>query len=201
MEHSVPGVPGTMVALLDPRGIDHVALQALLNEEYKEHAYNVSIAASNTPRQVVVSGPTPGVEAVVAAARACGVARKAMPLAVAAAFHSDMMSDAAERFNHVLEYVVIHPPRIPVMSAVVARPMRDVGDIRARLVQQVRSGVQWDRTWLAAREMGVRSCVEVGPGNVLTAFMRDLNPASASIVCTHIDTAEHVYAFASNTEL
>ena len=58
-------------------------------------------------------------------------AMKAVPLAVAGAFHTSIMQPAVKRLTAALAEAVMRPPAIPVVSNVDAQPHDDVEEIRA----------------------------------------------------------------------
>ena len=88
------------------------------------------------PGNIVVSGEAAALEAVEPIATELG-AMKVVPLAVAGAFHSDLMKPADHQLAEVLARTPMDRPRIPVYSNVDARPHADPDDIRRTLVAQV----------------------------------------------------------------
>lgn len=133
-----------------------------------------SIANRNAPGQIVVSGELAALDAVEAAAREHGV-RRAMRLSVAGAFHSECMRPAAARLAAALAEVEIRAPRFPVLSNVTARAVSDPEEIRALLAAQLCAPVLWEASMRHALELGVRSFLEPGPGQVLAGLMRKID--------------------------
>jgi [acyl-carrier-protein] S-malonyltransferase len=110
---------------------------------------------------------------VLAAAEAGGF--KATALKVAGAFHSPLMQPAADRMSAELQKVNFNPPRVAVYSNVTAQPHGDTASIKRRLVEQIVSPVQWERTMrtLIADE-GARF-VELAPGRTLAGLAKRIN--------------------------
>ncbi len=128
------------------------------------------VANHNSPTQVVVAGPTPVVQDVVAAAGQRGLAAKA--LNVACAFHSPVLATAGSRLAEVLESVPVVAPAIPVWSNTTAAPYpTDPDAIRRMLATQVVSPVRFVDQVEAMYAAGVRVFVEAGPGRVLTQLV------------------------------
>jgi [acyl-carrier-protein] S-malonyltransferase len=137
----------------------------------------------NGPGQVVIGGDVAAVQEAIAAARAMG-ARRVVPLAVSAPFHTSLMRPAAERLAAELERVPIRDASIPVVANMTARPVRKADEIRRALIGQVASPVFWEETIRAIYDGGIRRFVEVGPGTTLSGMIRKTAP-DASV--THIE--------------
>ena len=139
----------------------------------------------NSPGQVVIGGDMAAVREVMAAARAMG-ARRAVPLAVSAPFHTSLMRPAAERLAAEVERVPIFDASIPVVVNASAQPVRRVREIRQALIDQVASPVLWEATVRSISDLGIRRFVEIGPGTTLSGMIRKTVPA-ASIA--HVEDA------------
>jgi [acyl-carrier-protein] S-malonyltransferase len=126
------------------------------------------------PRNIVVSGDKPALEQVAAVATELG-AMKVVPLAVAGAFHSDLMKPADEQLAAVLAQTAMNPPRIPVYSNVDASPHDDPDDIRRTLVAQVLQGVRWEDSMRRMLADGFDTFYEIGPGRVLTGLLKRID--------------------------
>ncbi len=124
------------------------------------------------PGNTVVSGDAAACARVAPLAEAAG-AMKVIPLAVAGAFHTNIMAPAVAALEAALAEVDIHRPRVPVLSNVDARAHDDPAEIRRLLAQQVVSPVLWEASMTRAREdYNVERCIEIGPGSVLTGLLK-----------------------------
>lgn len=133
----------------------------------------VTIANLNAPRQVVISGATPAIEAAVAGLSDAGLAARRLP--VACGFHSPVVAEAAQTFLDDLERIRCGPPAVPVWSNVTARPHdQDPASLRARLAEQVASPVRFVEQVENMVASGARLFVEVGPGRVLSGLVRKI---------------------------
>ncbi len=153
------------------------AVMGLTPEQARElcavHAHRGVVEPSNfnSPGQIVIGGDAEAVQAVLSAARAAG-ARRAVPLAVSAPFHTSLMQPAAERLADDLERTSIRPARIPVFANTSAQPVRTPEEIRRALLAQVASPVLWEQSVEAMYDTGVRLFVEVGPGATLSGMIK-----------------------------
>jgi [acyl-carrier-protein] S-malonyltransferase len=134
------------------------------------------------PGNIVVSGEAAALAAVEPIALELG-AMKVVPLAVAGAFHSDLMKPADEQLAEVLARTDIRTPRIPVYSNVDAQPHTDPDDIRHTLVTQVLRGVRWEDSIRRMLADGFDTFYEIGPGRVLTGLLRRIDRKAP---CTNI---------------
>lgn len=89
------------------------------------------------------------------------------------------MEPAAERLAAFLAEVEFRLPQQPVMSNVTGQPHADPDTIRANMVRQVTSPVQWLACVEQLGAMGADTFVECGPGKVLTGLIRRIEPGAA----------------------
>jgi [acyl-carrier-protein] S-malonyltransferase len=128
----------------------------------------VVIANDNSEAQVVLSG-TPEAVAAVSGALHC---KRAIPLAVSGAFHSPFMAEAAAHFASALEQVPFADASVPVLSNTDPTPERSGEALKARLTRQMTTGVRWRETMACLPRQGIRTTVEIGPGQVLSGLIK-----------------------------
>jgi len=136
----------------------------------------------NSEGQVVISGDLAGVEQGGALATEAG-AKKVVPLNVSGAFHSELMTPAAEGLAEHLAGVEFRNPAYPVVSNVTARPVTTGAEARELLVRQVTAPVRWSASIRAMVDAGVDRFLELGPGKVLCGLNRR---NAKGIPCTNI---------------
>jgi [acyl-carrier-protein] S-malonyltransferase len=139
-----------MQAASDARASGMVSLLGLevdqiekLCEETRGEGEVLQIANHLCPGNIVVSGDQAACDRVAESAGAAG-AMKAIPLAVAGAFHTPIMQPAVEQLSEALAGATLSAPRIPVVSNVDAQPHTEPEEIRQLLVQQVVNPVRWE---------------------------------------------------------
>ena len=126
------------------------------------------IANDNSSSQVVLSGSPEAVASVSGALRC----KRAIPLAVSGAFHSPFMAVAAEAFAAHLEAVPFADATIPVLSNTDPTPETSGHALKARLQDQMTTGVRWRETMERFAAGGIETTVEIGPGNVLSGLIK-----------------------------
>ncbi len=143
-------------------------------------AGTVVVSNINSPEQIVFAGTEAGLAKAIELAKARG-ARRAIPLKVAGAYHSPLMSPADRKLAEALAGVAVNVPQIPVISNVTADYVRAPGEIKDLLVRQVLATVRWSPSMEKAAAAGVTRFYEIGAGSVLAGLMRKINPEAEVI--------------------
>jgi amino acid adenylation domain-containing protein len=151
---------GTMLGV---RGA-HENISTLLPE-------GVSLAAINSPGLSVVSGPEVLMENFSRILNDKGFAHK--KLQTSHAFHSSMMDPMIAAFEKVASSIVMHLPRIPIVSTLTGKWVSDQEIIQpAYWSGQLRSPVRFSQAIQTLTEEGFQLMLETGPGRVLTTLVR-----------------------------
>ena len=133
------------------------------------------VANLNAPDQTVLSGTLRAIEQACKIAEAQG-AKRAMPLKVGGAFHSSLMGEAKARLEAALSRTPIREPQCAFIPNVTAQRVSNPEEIRSLLAKQLTNSVQWVRTMATARESGITSFLEIGPGKILKGLARKCQP-------------------------
>ena len=162
--------PGRMAALIgaDPATADRACT-----------GLEAWVANDNAPGQVVVGGTADGLDAAGQRAADLGV-RRVIALNVGAAFHTPLMTPAAEALAPFLAATAFGASSAPVVSNADATPYTDGAGWADRLAQHLISPVRWRSSLETLAGMGVDTFFEVGPGNVLAGLARRTVPAIAT---------------------
>jgi len=134
----------------------------------------VVLANLNCPGQLVISGEAEKISQACELAKAKG-ARRALPLAVAGAYHSPLMASAQPKLQAELARANVSEPKITVVSNVTAQPYKDAESIRSRLVEQVTGSVRWEESMRHLLAEGFTRFIELGPGTALSGFMKRID--------------------------
>lgn len=153
--------PGGMVALI---GADPAEV-ARATEEIE----GVVVAANfNSPRQTVISGEKPALDAVGERVRG-----RKVELGVAGAFHSPLMQNASREMDELLSEVALNEPEILMIGASDGAVLTTAEEIRRALRDQMLSPVRWVAVIERFFELGVREIFEAGEDGTLTRMLRD----------------------------
>jgi [acyl-carrier-protein] S-malonyltransferase len=172
--------PGSMAAIL--------GLQDEVVEQLCRRILGVWPANYNCPGQIVVSGENPAVDECCEAAEEQG-ARRTVKLKVSGAFHSPLVARAADRLRPAIERVKFQEPVAPFMSTVTAR-IEDAGRMGPLLVDQLTAPVRFTQAAGSLVRDGVRTFVEVGPGNVLSGLVKRIDRSVKTVSVNNLAALE-----------
>ncbi len=179
MQDAVPVGSGAMAAIL---GLEADAVRAGCAEAAAATGEAVEAANYNDPRQTVISGSKAAVDKACELLKAAG-AKRALPLAVSAPFHSSLMKPAAERLRERLVDVALAAPQIPVLNNIDVAVETEPARIRDALYRQAFGAVRWVETVQALKARGIAQVVECGPGKVLAGLVKRID---ADLVAVNI---------------
>lgn len=129
----------------------------------------------NCPGQIVISGDKRACRIAKELAIKCG-AIKVVRLEVAGAFHTQMMSSAAEALGEALVHCEIaEPTRTQTIANINAEYYPSSEKIKEGLVKQLTCPILWQRCMERLLADGIEIFYEIGPGRVLTGLMRRIN--------------------------
>ena len=160
MDEQTQKAPGRMVAVL---GFERTELDRLIQE-----IDGVVVANDNSSGQVVISGTKEAVSAIQSQLKA----KRFIPLPVSGAFHSPLMTPAAQAFREILEAIPFQTAQVPVLSNTEPIATEDPTVLKERLARQIDGPVRWRETVIQLAALSVERTVEIGPGSVLTGLIK-----------------------------
>lgn len=175
--------PGSMAAIL---GLEDEVVETLCRK-----ILGVWPANYNCPGQIVVSGENAAVDECCELAQEAG-ARRAVKLKVSGAFHSPLVARAADRLRPAIDKVKFQEPVAPFMSTVTAR-LESAQRMGPLLVDQLTAPVRFTQAASELMREGVRTFVEVGPGNVLSGLVKRIDRSVKAISVNSLSTLEQLH--------
>lgn len=169
MQEAVPLGVGAMVAVI---GLSREKVQEAV-EKAKEKGI-VEIANYNTSKQIVIGGELKAVGYAKEIVLELG-ARRAISLKVSGPFHTSMLHEAALKLEKELKKVEFKELNVPLVCNVEGKFVQDKSEIIPLLVRQIESSVRWEDSIKLMLENGVDTFIEVGPGRVLSGFVREIS--------------------------
>lgn len=134
----------------------------------------------NSPVQTVVAGEKEALERFKARSKEHGHI-KAVPLSVGTAFHSPMMDSAVPKLQALLRTSGLKKPTAKLYSNVTGRDLTEgmtgepgqwIADLMAK---QTSSPVYWQETMENMVADGIKTFVEIGPGNTLSGLAKKID--------------------------
>jgi [acyl-carrier-protein] S-malonyltransferase len=173
------GEPSGMAALI---GADLAHAEGLAVDRRRDGG-RLWVANVNAPSQIVLAGSETDIEWLRENARSLGL-RRAIPLAVAGAFHSPFMAPAAERLEAALGDTHFARPEFPVYANTTGRPIEDPA---RQLAEQLVRPVQFAQTLEHMADDGITTFIHVGPGDVTAGLVKRTLPDAVVHVVSDLE--------------
>lgn len=185
MEEAANAADGAMCAILKlaPAEVEQICEET---EGYVVPAnYNSSV-------QTVIAGDRDAVER---ASAACVTKKaRAVPLAVASAFHTKLMQSAADAFYAAIKDISFAEPNVPFYSNVLGGVRTDFSNMPEALAKHIVSPVRFTEELAAMQTAGIDTFIEFGPKNVLTGLVKKTLKGVTAKNCENCETLEGVLA-------
>lgn len=193
MQEAVPEGIGSMTAVLGlgSKEVREICLQV------SSHGI-VEPANFNCPGQIVIGGEIEAVKIASEIAKEKGA--KVIPLSVSAPFHTSMLKSASEKLQEELKAIELGEIEVPVITNVTADYINDKNEIKDFLRRQVMSSVLWEDTIRKMLEAGVDTFVEIGPGKVLSGFIKKIDRKVTTINIEDTKTLEKALEILNSQE-
>ena len=179
METAAPAGTGKMVAVLNT--------DVNLIEEICSTVTSgiVSPANYNTPAQIVIGGEVAAVDEAVELLKEAGVKRM-IPLNVSGPFHTALLKPASDQLALALEQVDFADFRVPLVGNTQATVMKK-DEIRSLLTRQVMEPVRFYESIATMQEAGVTKFIEIGPGKILSGFVKKIDKTAHVVAIEDIE--------------
>lgn len=186
MNDAVAGIESKMVAVmnLDRRTLKAICLQA-------SDQGVVAIANYNCPGQLVITGEKKAVEKAEKLAKAAG-AKRVIPLNTSGPFHTKLLEPVARTLKEKFENVKFHEMKVPVIFNTTAQELKDDETVAKMLVKQVKSSVYFEDSIRYMIDHSVDTFIEIGPGKVLSGFVRKIDKTKKVYQVEDKDSLEKV---------
>lgn len=159
--------PGSMAAIL---GIDDSIIENVCSDIQEI----IQPANYNCPGQLVISGKSDAIKTACEELSKLG-AKRAIILPVSGAFHSELMSPAAEELENSINQTEFKNPICPIYQNYNAKPETNKDSIKRNLLLQLTNPVLWTQSINRMIKDGFNNFFELGPGNTLQGLIRKIN--------------------------
>ena len=170
MQAAADSTEGAIVSII---GLDEEKISQLCAEAREDEI--LEAVNFNCPGQIVVSGSKSACKRAEQLAEKYG-AIKAVPLEVAGAFHTKMMSSAADALAEALKKTNIsNPSDVKIIANINAQYYQNAEDIKKGLINQLTNPILWQKCMEQLLADGIEKFYEIGPARVLTGLMKRIN--------------------------
>ena len=184
MANAAPQGVGKMVAVMNTPA---ETIEAICKEASQVGI--VSPANYNTPQQIVIGGEVAAVDQAVQLLQAAG-AKRMIPLNVSGPFHTKLLEPASKQLAQELAKIEIKDLQVPVISNTTAKPIAKRTRVKELLEKQVKSPVRFYESIEQLKQMGIEQMIEIGPGKVLTGFLKKIDK---TIAASRVEDAQTLF--------
>ncbi len=181
MKNAVTGIECGMQAVL---GLEKEKLQNACDKASGLGV--VEIANYNCPGQLVIAGEKNAVEKAAEYAKENG-AKRCVPLNVSGPFHTSLMKKAGDELCEKFKTINFENMQIPVVFNCTASEIKQDETVPMLLEKQVQSSVYFEDTITYMQQNGIDTIIEIGPGKVLTGFIKK---TAKQIQCYQVQDVE-----------
>lgn len=185
MAKAAEATGGAMAAII---GCDNETIEQVC----RETEGFVAPANYNSPAQTVIAGEAASLDAAVAKFAEMG--KRAVKLAVSAAFHTKLMAGAAEEFKAAISGFEFKAPVCDFYANLYGKKLTDFSDMPSYLAAHICNPVKFVDEMNAMNEAGIEAYVELGPNKVLTGLVKKTFKGANAVNIENCETLEKALA-------
>lgn len=177
-EYSMAAVIG-----LDSKKIEEVCEQISNKGKFLVPAnYNCTV-------QTAISGETGAIDEAIEALKEAG-ARKVVKLKTSGPFHTIKLKEAKQAYEKELEKATFNKPKIKVIKNIDGTYYNETDNIKEILANHIINPVRLDKAIKLMKDEGIEEYIEIGPGKVLTGFIKKDNKEAKTYNINSVQTME-----------
>jgi len=166
MQRAASAVSSSMASVI---GVEADQVRAFCDQA-REPGEILQLANLLCPGNIAISGHSKSIDACDKLVSEAGF--KFIRLAVAGAFHTDIMKPAVAELESALTRSGVSDAKVPLIANVDAKAHQRAAEFVELLPRQIVSPVLWESSLRALLEMGVEQFYEIGTGRVLTGTLK-----------------------------
>jgi [acyl-carrier-protein] S-malonyltransferase len=102
------------------------------------------------------------------------------------------MDPALEGMINAVSQFKYETPAVPVVANVTAQAMTTVEAIKEELISQIIHAVKWQQSVETMLARGITTFFEVGPGDVLTKYIKRISPGALTFNISNAQTTAEI---------
>jgi [acyl-carrier-protein] S-malonyltransferase len=166
MQSAATAIASSMASVI---GVDREQVSAYCDQA-RQPGEILQLANLLCPGNIAISGHKSSIDACEKIVSDAGF--KFVRLAVAGAFHTNIMLPAVAELKKALEQANLSDSNVPLVANVDAQAHRHVSEFTELLPRQIVSPVLWEASLRTLLRMGVEQFYEIGTGRVLTGTLK-----------------------------
>ena len=186
MGNLLPKEEYSMAAVI---GLDSKKIEEVCSNLSKKGKFVVP-ANYNCSVQTAISGESVAIEEAIEALKEAG-ARKVVKLKTGGPFHTSKLEKAKEAYAKELEKVTFHKPKVNVIKNLDGTFYKEGDDIKSILANHIVNPVRLDKAISLMKKENVEQYVEIGPGKVLTGFIKKENRDAETYNISDVESLEN----------
>ncbi len=189
MGNLLPKEEYSMAAVI---GLDSKKIEEVCSNLSKEGKFVVP-ANYNCSVQTAISGESSAIDEAIEALKEAG-ARKVVKLKTGGPFHTSKLEKAKEAYAKELEKVTFNIPKISVIKNLDGTFYKKDDDIKNILANHIVNPVRLDKAIALMMQENVEQYVEIGPGKVLTGFIKKEDRGAQTYNISDVESLEKFLA-------
>lgn len=185
METLLPKEKYLMAAVI---GLEVSKIEEICTRLGKEGKFVVP-ANYNCSVQTAISGTKEAIEEAMELLKQAG-AKRVVPLKTSGPFHTSKLEEAKKAYEKELEEVPFHTGNCKVIKNIDGTYYTETDNIKEILANHIISPVRFDKAIQQMAKEGIVEYVEIGPGKVLTGFVKKDNKEANTYAIHSIETLE-----------
>ena len=186
MGNLVPKEEFSMAAVI---GTENSIIEEVCNKLKKEGKF-VTPANYNYSGQTVISGEKKAIEEATEILKEQGI-KRIIPLKTSGPFHTEKLDLAKAEYEKELEKVTFNKGKVEVIKNIDGTIYNENDDIKKVLANHIVSPVRFDKAIKYMFEKGITEFVEIGPGKVLTGFIKKEDKEANVVNINNLESLEN----------
>ena len=170
-------------------GTENSIIEEVCNKLKKEGKF-VTPANYNYYGQTVISGEKKAIEEATEILKEQGI-KRIIPLKTSGPFHTEKLDLAKAEYEKELEKVTFNKGKVEVIKNIDGTIYNENDDIKKVLANHIVSPVRFDKAIKYMFEKGVTEFVEIGPGKVLTGFIKKEDKEANVVNTNNLESLEN----------
>ena len=196
MGNNIPKEDFSMAAVI---GLDSEKIEQICNQLQQKGKFVVP-ANYNCSTQIAISGNQEAIQIAIEELKQAG-AKRVIELNTSGPFHTIKLQKAKENFEKELEKVQIqYKDSIKVMKNIDGNFYKPTDNIKQILANHIISPVHFTKSIQLMKEQGIDTFIEIGPGKVLSGFVKKDFPDAQIFNINSVQTLQQCLEVLKNKE-